>query len=61
MSSGDRYSWIFAKIGREYMIKVIVAILLTPVVYVIHGAIVRWLGIEPEGHETKKKVAPEQP
>lgn len=60
MSSNDRYSWIFAKIGREYMIKVLVAILLTPVVYAIHGGIVRWLGIEPEGHETKKKVAAER-
>ena len=53
MSSSDRYSWIFAKIGREYVIKVVVAILLTPVVYAIHGAIVRWLKIEPEMHEPR--------
>jgi hypothetical protein len=30
-----------------------VAILLTPVVYAIHGAIVKWLGIEPEAHEKR--------
>jgi uncharacterized integral membrane protein (TIGR00697 family) len=53
MSSSERYSWIFAKIGREYMIKLLVAILLTPVVYAIHGGIVRWLGIKPETHEPR--------
>jgi uncharacterized integral membrane protein (TIGR00697 family) len=53
MSSSDRYAWIFAKIGREYMIKLVVAILLTPVVYGIHGAIVRWLKIQPELHESR--------
>jgi len=52
-SSSERYAWIFAKIGREYLIKVVVAILLTPVVYGIHGAIVKWLGIQPEAHETR--------
>jgi uncharacterized integral membrane protein (TIGR00697 family) len=50
-SPGERYAWIFAKIGREYTIKLLVAILLTPVVYAIHGAIVKWLGIHPEAHE----------
>lgn len=54
MSPADRYSWVFAKIGREYMIKLLVAILLTPVVYAIHGGIVKWLGIQPERHETAK-------
>lgn len=53
MSSHDRYAWVFAKIGREYMIKLLVAILLTPAVYAIHGGIVRWLGIQPEGHEAR--------
>jgi len=52
-SSSERYAWIFAKIGREYLIKVVVAILLTPVVYGLHGAIVKWLGIQPESHETR--------
>ena len=55
-SSSERYAWIFAKIGREYLIKVVVAILLTPVVYGLHGGIVRWLGIQPEAHEKATKV-----
>lgn len=54
MSSGDRYAWVFAKIGREYVIKVVVAILLTPVVYAIHGAIVKWLDIHPAAHEPRR-------
>ncbi len=55
-SSSERYAWIFAKIGREYLIKMVVAILLTPVVYGLHGAIVKWLGVQPEAHEQAKKV-----
>jgi len=58
MSSGDRYAWVFAKIGREYMIKVLVAIVLTPVVYAIHNVIVKWLGIKPEAHEIRKAAQP---
>lgn len=54
MTSGERWSWIFAKIGREYFIKLLVAILLTPAVYAIHGFIVRVLRIEPEKHESRK-------
>lgn len=53
MSSGERYGWIFAKIGREYGIKVVVAILLTPIVYAVHGFIVRTLRVEPEAHEVR--------
>jgi uncharacterized integral membrane protein (TIGR00697 family) len=53
-TSSERYAWVFAKIGREYLIKLVVAILLTPAVYGIHSAIVKWLGIQPETHETKK-------
>jgi queuosine precursor transporter len=53
-SSSERYAWVFAKIGREYLIKVVVAILLTPVVYGVHGAIVKWLRIHPEAHETRR-------
>lgn len=55
MSSGDRYGWIFAKIGREYVIKLVVAILLTPAIYALHALIVKWLGIEPEAHETRDR------
>ena len=53
MTPGDRWSWIFAKIVREYMIKLVVAILLTPAVYAVHELVVRVLKIEPEAHETK--------
>lgn len=53
MSPEDRYSWIFQKIGREYFIKVLVAVLLTPWVYAIHAVIVKWLKIQPETHESR--------
>ena len=53
MAPSDRHAWIFAKIEREYLIKMLVAILLTPVVYGLHGAIVKWLGIQPEVHEKR--------
>lgn len=48
MSSAERYAWIFAKIGREYSIKLVVALALTPLIYAIHAAVVRGLGVEPE-------------
>ncbi len=54
MAPGARWSWIFLKIFREYGIKVVVAVALTPVVYALHAAIVRFLRIEPEAHEPKK-------
>lgn len=50
-----RWAWIFAKIGREYGIKLVVAVLLTPVVYALHTLIVRGLRIEPEMHEPRAK------
>lgn len=39
--------WIAAKILREYLIKVGIAIFLTPVIYALHGLIARRFGIEP--------------
>lgn len=53
MTPGMRSSWIAAKIGREYGIKLLVAIMLTPAVYAIHGFVVRVLKIEPEAHEKR--------
>lgn len=53
MAPGERLSWIFAKIGREYGIKLVVAILLTPVVYGIHGFVVKFLRIKPEAYEKR--------
>ncbi len=49
------WSWIFQKIGREYSIKLVVAIALTPVVYAVHGFIVRGMGIAPEPHILRRK------
>ena len=48
------WGFIGAKIGREYVIKFCVAVLLTPVIYAVHGAVVRGLGIEPAAHEGKR-------
>jgi uncharacterized integral membrane protein (TIGR00697 family) len=47
---GWAWGFIGAKVGREYFIKFVVAVLLTPLIYAAHGAIVRGLGVEPEGH-----------
>lgn len=55
MTPGDRYGWIFAKIGREYGIKVVVAILLTPAVYAIHAFVVRVMRIEPAAAERRER------
>jgi uncharacterized integral membrane protein (TIGR00697 family) len=59
MSPESRWAWIFQKIGREYGIKVVVAVLLTPAVYAVHGAIVRVLRIHPEPPEGSS--APAEP
>lgn len=59
MSPGDRWSWIFQKIGREYGIKLVVAILLTPMVYGVHAFVVRVLGITPETHEAHARRSKE--
>src|SRR5579864_8374653 len=47
VTAGWHWGFIGAKIGREYMIKFVVAVALTPAIYALHGAIVRGLGIEP--------------
>jgi uncharacterized integral membrane protein (TIGR00697 family) len=54
VTAGWQWDFIGAKIGREYVIKFVVALALTPAIYALHGAIVRGLRIEPEGHEKKK-------
>lgn len=54
VTAGWGWGFIGAKVGREYVIKFVVAVLLTPAIYAVHGAVVRGLGIEPEGHEKKK-------
>jgi uncharacterized integral membrane protein (TIGR00697 family) len=50
-TAAQSWGWIFAKIGREYTIKLAIAVMLTPVVYALHGFIVRGLRISPEEHE----------
>lgn len=47
-TASKEWGWIFQKIGREYGIKLVIAVFLTPVVYALHGAIVHVLKIEPE-------------
>ena len=54
VTAGWGWGFIGAKIGREYVIKFVVAVLLTPVIYAVHGAVVRGLGIEPAAHEGKR-------
>jgi queuosine precursor transporter len=51
------WGWIIAKIIREYLIKVAVAVLLTPVVYAVHGLIMRWLGLAPAPHQEEAEAA----
>jgi uncharacterized integral membrane protein (TIGR00697 family) len=48
-----RWTWVFQKVGREYFIKLVVAILLTPAVYAIHSFVVSVLRIQPEAHEER--------
>jgi queuosine precursor transporter len=53
VTAGWTWGFITAKVGREYTIKFLVAVGLTPAVYALHGAIVRWIGVEPEAHEAR--------
>jgi uncharacterized integral membrane protein (TIGR00697 family) len=55
LSTADRWSWIGQKIGREYLVKLVVAVLLTPIVYAVHGFIVGIMKLEPERHETRTR------
>ena len=54
VTAGWGWGFIGAKIGREYVIKFVVAVLLTPAIYAVHGAVVRGLGIEPAAHEERR-------
>jgi uncharacterized integral membrane protein (TIGR00697 family) len=53
VTAGWTWGFIGAKVGREYAIKFVVALALTPAIYALHSAIVRGLGIEPEAHEPR--------
>jgi uncharacterized integral membrane protein (TIGR00697 family) len=54
VTAGWTWGFIGAKIGREYSIKLVVAILITPLIYALHEIVVRWLKIEPEKHEERR-------
>lgn len=56
LGPADRTLWIASKIGREYGIKLVVAVLLTPVIYALHGALIRWLGLDPAPAEKKSPL-----
>ena len=53
VTAGWSWDFIGAKVGREYTIKLVVAVALTPALYALHQAIVRGLRIEPEAHEKR--------
>jgi uncharacterized integral membrane protein (TIGR00697 family) len=55
--AGRDWGWIAAKIVREYLIKVVVAVALTPIVYALHELIVRRLGLSPRPHEEPAAAA----
>jgi uncharacterized integral membrane protein (TIGR00697 family) len=56
VTAGWSWDFIGAKIGREYLIKLLIAVLLTPAVYAVHGAIVRGMRLSPERHEAREKA-----
>ncbi|HEU4534302.1 MAG TPA: queuosine precursor transporter, partial [Polyangiaceae bacterium] len=53
-TAAKEWDWIAAKIGREYAIKLVVAVLLTPAVYALHGLITRGLKIAPAPAEARR-------
>lgn len=59
LAPGARWQWIFEKVVREYGIKVLVAVALTPVVYAVHAAIMRRMGLSPTPAERGRSPAME--
>lgn len=47
-SPSQSLTWVTKKAFAEYVIKLVIAIGLTPAVYALHGLVTRWFGIEPE-------------
>ena len=54
LAPAERWAWILQKVGREYGIKVCVAVLLTPAVYALHAALVRGLRLRPQPAEARR-------
>lgn len=50
--------WVVRKAFGEYLIKFLIALALTPLVYALHGLISRRLGIEPAPVEARDPSAP---
>lgn len=46
--------WIWLKIIREYSFKVVIALLLTPLVYALHALVVHRLGLTPAPAQVKR-------
>jgi hypothetical protein len=61
ITAGWSYDFIGSKIGREYVIKFIVALALTPAIYAVHEWIVHGLGVAPEPHERVARRSPVSP
>jgi hypothetical protein len=61
ITAGWSYEFIWSKIAREYVIKFLVAVALTPAIYALHEAIVHGLGVPPEPHEKSPRASPPSP
>jgi len=49
--------WVTSKSVGEYLIKLVIAIALTPAIYAVHELVVRRLGIEPLPHPPRPEPA----
>lgn len=53
LAEGIFWNWLGSKMVREYLIKLVVAIFLTPLVYALHALIIRMLKLTPAAHEAR--------
>jgi uncharacterized integral membrane protein (TIGR00697 family) len=49
--------WVSKKAVGEYVLKFVIAVSLTPVIYALHDLVARRMGIEPEPHTARPAVA----
>lgn len=54
-SGKNPLDWIGFKIVREYAVKVLIAVLLTPLVYALHAFVVHRLGLAPAPAQVKRQ------
>jgi hypothetical protein len=50
-------TWVTTKSVGEYVIKLFIAIGLTPAVYAVHELVVRRLGIDPVPHPVERRLS----